>query len=78
MKVRAKFKVTKVSQVDWNPAIRVIELSAVSADGIPEHERFHKYTPAGSMSLTIDNPAAAEAFQLGKVMDVDFQVEGEA
>jgi hypothetical protein len=72
MNVRAKFRVTKVSAVDWNPEVRIVELSAVCADGVPENERYHRYTPSGSVSLTIDNPPAAVEFDLGKEFYLDF------
>lgn len=72
MNVRAKFKVTSVKQVDWSPTIRVVGLTAVSADDVPENQRFHKYTPSGTVEMTIDNPLAAEALALGKAFYVDF------
>lgn len=72
MNVRAKFKVSSIKYVDWNPDVRVVELTAATADGIPENERFHKYTPSGTIQMTIDNPPAAEAFKLGQMFYVDF------
>lgn len=72
MNVRAKFKVSSIKHVDWNPDVRVVELHAVTADGIPENERYHKYTPNGTIQITIDNPPAAEAFKLGNAYYVDF------
>lgn len=70
--VRAKFTVTKVSKVSWNPSMVEVELSPVCADGIPENERFHKYTPAGTLRMSIDNPPAADVFLLGASFYVDF------
>lgn len=72
MSVRAKFRVTSVKKVDWSPDVRVIGLSAVGADEIPENQRYHKYTPSGSMELTIDNPPASDELALGKTFYVDF------
>jgi hypothetical protein len=43
---------------------------AVCNDGIPENERFHKYTPSGSIEITVDNPNVT--FELGKFYYVDF------
>lgn len=70
--VRGKFKVVSVKHVDWNPDVRVIELSAVSNDGTPENERFHKYTPSGSITMTVDNPVASDQLILGETFYVDF------
>jgi hypothetical protein len=70
--VRAKFTVQSITQhAGWKDA-RVVRLSPVAADGIPENERYHKYTPSGSIELTIDNPAASGQFELGKSFYVDF------
>lgn len=33
-----------------------IALRAVCNDGTPENERFHKYTPSGLITMTVDNP----------------------
>lgn len=56
------------------PGDREVKLTAVTADGIPENERFHKYTPSGSITLSVDNPIAFAALkeQLGKSLYVDF------
>lgn len=70
--VRGKFKVVGVKHVDWNPDVRIIELSAVSNDGTPENERFHKYTPSGSITMTVDNPVASDQLILGETFYVDF------
>lgn len=74
MKVRAKFKVDGIKQVAWSQQARVVELSAVSADDTPENERYHKYTPSGAINLTIDNPPAADFFELGKTYYLDFTI----
>lgn len=70
--VRGKFKVIAVKHVDWSPDVRVIELQAVSNDGTPENDRFHKYTPSGTIQMTVDNPPAAEQLKLGQAFYVDF------
>jgi hypothetical protein len=72
MNVRAKFKVDSIKQVVWNPTVRVIGLTAVCADEVLENQRFHKYTPAGTLEIHIDNPPVAEFFQLGKLVYLDF------
>ncbi len=70
--VRGKFRVTSIKHVDWNPEVRVIELMAVSNDGTPENDRFHKFTPSGTITMTVDNPPAAEQLKLGHAFYVDF------
>lgn len=68
--VRAKFMVTSVEH--YAGGGRRVKMAPVSADGIPEHERFHKYTPSGSLEMTVDNPPAAEQFVPGAFYYVDF------
>jgi hypothetical protein len=70
--VRAKFRVTKITHVEWSKTVRVIELTAVYDDGIDENRRFARATPSGTLNMTVDNPAAAEQFQMGKVFYLDF------
>lgn len=72
MSVRAKFRVDTISQVSWSAEVRVIKMAAVSAEDIPENERYHKYTPSGTIEIVIDNPPAAEQFKLGESYYVDF------
>ena len=40
--------------------------------GSPENKTFFAASPAGELKLTIDNPAGAEIFELGKEYYVDF------
>lgn len=70
--VRGKFKLNEVTHVDWNTSARKLTFSAVSNDGTPENERFHKYTPSGIITMTVDNPVAVEQFQIGGEYYVDF------
>ena len=69
MSVRAKFTVQSITQFRH---AKVVKLSAVTDDGIPENERYHKYTPQGLIELTIDNPPAADQFEVDKAFYVDF------
>lgn len=48
-----------------------VVLNPVSG-GTPENETFFAASPAGELRLTIDNPAGAEIFELGKEYYVDF------
>lgn len=71
MSVKAKFKVESVT--DFGPSMgKQVRLRAVSDDGIPENQRYHKYTPSGEITLSIDNPSAADQFIPGKAFYVDF------
>lgn len=68
--VRGKFRVLS-RKVTQYPGV-TIELGAVSHDGTPENERFHRYTPSGTITMTVDNPAADAEFQPGREFYVDF------
>lgn len=77
MSVRAKFRLQskKVHAVyggtGYHPQVELI-FSAVSADEVPENQRFHKYTPGGTLSITIDNPSAVEFFEANPLVYLDF------
>lgn len=69
--VRGKFKVTSVTHHEYSPGVTV-KLTAVPNDGTPENERFHRYTPSGSIEMFIDNPPASDELKLGSTFYVDF------
>ena len=69
MSVRAKFRVISVEDFGYT---KKVKLSPVQADDIPENQKFHKYTPSGSLEMSIDNPPAADQFKPGKDFYVDF------
>ena len=75
MGVRAKFRVNKITKVDWNSVVTVVNMTAVSDDSIEENKRYHKYTPSGSLEICIDNPPASDYFKLGKSYYLDFTEE---
>jgi hypothetical protein len=68
--MRAKFRVNSFTQ--FAGAGRKFELGAVTDDGTPENERYNKATPAGALSITIDNPAVVDFLQPGKSYYLDF------
>ncbi len=70
MNTRGKFKCDKETKVYWSESLRVYTFSAVCNEGTPENDRFHKYTPSGSIEITVDNPNVK--FELGKMYFVDF------
>ena len=72
MSVRGKFKLTEVTELEWNRTARKLHLHAVCNDGTEENEKFHRATPGGSISITVDNPAALSQFEIGKEYYVDF------
>jgi hypothetical protein len=69
MNVRAKFWCKEKHQRSYTSAIEY-NFDAVCADDVPENQRYHKYTPQGNMSITVDNPTVE--FELGKYYYLDF------
>ena len=53
MNVRCKMKCVENAQLEH---CRRIKFSAVCADEVPENQRFHKYTPTGSIEIQVTNP----------------------
>ncbi len=72
MSVRGKFQVQTITSNFWNKDSKTIKLAAVYDDGVEENARYAKATPSGSIEIQIDNPPAAEFFELGKYVYVDF------
>jgi hypothetical protein len=69
MSVRAKFKVTSITESEGS--LKSIRLQPV-VGGSPENEKFFKYTPGGQIELGTVNSAAAEQFIVGKLYYIDF------
>lgn len=69
--VRGKFVLQVKSENMWSPTARVLKFSAV-CNGTEENRNFHKYTPSGTLEMTVDNPTALEYFELGKAYYLDF------
>jgi hypothetical protein len=58
--ILAKFRCTaEVNRVHSRnaDAQKTVEFTAVYDDGIPENQRFHKYTPSGRIELQVNNEA---------------------
>lgn len=75
MTVRAKFRVTEKNNrapynADGKPTCTVV-LSAVNGEKA-ENKSWAKYTPSGQLTMSIDNPEAYDAFELGKEYFLDF------
>lgn len=71
MNVTSRFKVNKVTHHAVTPGQThaVVELVAVSGPG---NETWSKFTPSGSIQISITNPAAVEALKIGETYQVDF------
>jgi len=70
MSVRAKFKLTSITEHEGTA--RGLKFSAVSTDDTPENQRYHKYTPSGTLEIWVDNPPALEQFKIGESYYLDF------
>lgn len=55
MKARCKFNVVGVT--DFGNDMREVRLAAVCDSSVPENQAFTKYTPSGTATITITNPA---------------------
>ncbi|HEY7181115.1 MAG TPA: hypothetical protein VIC84_06840 [Blastocatellia bacterium] len=69
MSVRAKFHVRSVEDFGQS---KIVRFYPVADDDIPENQRYHQYTPSGSLEMTINNPPAAEFFKPGQDYYLDF------
>lgn len=49
---------------------------AYPADGSDEDQQFARFSPSGSLSLTIANPALVEKFKVGDTFYLDFKPAG--
>lgn len=65
MTTRAKFRCVTESRSAFvvEGDVRTYEFSAQYDQTIPEDQRYAKYTPSGSMKITVDNPNVQ--FKLG-------------
>lgn len=79
MQVRAKCRVTKKVQSSSinphekeTPQVEVtLQPVFATADG-DANKSWSQYTPSGELRLVITNPAASDAFEVGKAYFVDF------
>ena len=62
MGVRAKFKLKELRRYSANIEAMELIFEAVSCDEVPENQRFHQYTPSGTLSMYVNNPAASNQF----------------
>jgi len=67
MNVRAKFRCMEIVNRIGHKSYK---FSAVCADEVPENQRYHQYTPSGTLEITVTNPKVD--FQLGGFYYLDF------
>lgn len=68
--VRAKFQLSSVKH--YTGTSKTYEFFAVYDTSTEENARFTKYTPSGTLTITVDNPAVETQFELGKYYYLDF------
>lgn len=68
MSVRAKFRCNSIE--DFGNDMVTVKLSAVSSGD--DNKSWSKWTPSGTLSLTITNPEAFNQFKVGKEYFLDF------
>ena len=76
MKVVAKFRCNSIEYFSADPGgSRRIKLSPVypSKNASEEDKAFWKYTPSGSLEMQVDNPPAADLFEIGKAYYLTFE-----
>lgn len=71
--VRAKFVLqSKEINLQYPQSAVKLTFTAVCADEVEENKRFHKYTPWGTITIGIDNPAAVAFFEANPTVYLDF------
>ena len=70
--VRCKMKVVERKNQLWYQASKPTTAVVLTAVNDEANKTWAKYTPSGKIELTIDNPDAYDAFELGKTYFVDF------
>lgn len=73
--VRAKFRCQAIQHLTTSSPGDVaahLTFFPVYEDGSGQNASWSKYTPNGKLEMTITNPAAIEAFELGKAYFLDF------
>lgn len=69
---RAKFRCITESRSAFvvEGDVRTYEFQAMYDADVPEDQRYAKYTPSGSLKITVDNPNVT--FELGQQYYLDF------
>lgn len=72
MSVRAKFRCNSVEDYGQSKKVNLAPVCADKMGDTPENNSFTKWTPAGALWMTIDNPHASIQFEPGKDYYLDF------
>lgn len=76
MNVRAKFFVSEIKHAATpgsEPFATVVMLPVFGSYGDGKvNESWSKYTPSGKLEMSVTNPAAIDAFEVGKPYFLDF------
>lgn len=72
MAVRAKFRCSSIEDFGYNKRVSLQAVYEGSLGENEENKRFTKATPWGELKMTVDNPAAAIQFEIGKEYYLDF------
>lgn len=74
--VRAKMRCTEIAQTtsSYGAGPKPVEHTRVKLTCLagPGNEEWSKYTPSGSVEMSITNPSASSAFEVGQDYFVDF------
>jgi hypothetical protein len=71
MTTRAKFRCASETRRSLDEqGSRTYLFQAAYDPDVPEDQRYAKYTPSGSLEITVDNPAVT--FELGRHYYLDF------
>ncbi len=68
--MRAKFHCDNITIC--NKEMIQVSLSAVQSDENLENQDFNRWTPSGTLVMTVDNPKAKDFFSEGKEFYLDF------
>lgn len=74
-KVVAKFRCNSIELFSASGNPMTVKLSPVTPgpNATEEDKAFWKYTPSGSLVMTIDNPPASAMFEIGKSYYLTFE-----
>lgn len=75
MDVRAKFMCQSINHImTHSPGDQtaILTFAPVYDNGKGENASWSKYTPQGKLEMTVTNPAAVAAFEIGKSYYLDF------
>lgn len=75
MNVRAKFQCQSINHImTHSPGDQtaILTFAPVYDNGSGENKTWSKYTPQGKLEMTVTNPDAVAAFEVGKSYYLDF------